>query len=469
MAPYDWNTIRSNIFAGESGGDYNALFGYANRPDGAFAGTNLTGMTVDQALQFSDPSGPYGQWVKDRIGRVATPMGAYQVVGKTLRAAKQGLGLSGNEMMTPETQERIGKWIYETQGTGAWAGYRPDAGARRLAADTMGAIGAAGKGAPMAGLLGDQPQQKSSVWDKIGFLADPDKRARLAMALEGMTLRPNQALMQSLGEGIMQRRELATSTAQANKTAAWLRAQGRDDLASAVEQGVLGGKDAASLYYTPAKDSRTALQQNYEYAIAQGMTPDQARQWVSNGTTINMPGTPQIGTIPPNYEVYTDPATGQRAMRPIPGSPAQTTVAADKRLIDAQIATADDSLGLINSVMADPALAQVTGMVQGRLPPLTQAGTDLNVKIDQLKGQVFLQAFNSLRGAGAITEREGAAAQAAIARLDRAQSTDAFTAALTELRDIVERGKQRLQSGSLIAPGADQISGQGGVTVGEPY
>jgi hypothetical protein len=123
-APAGWDKIRNGIFAGESGGDYNALFAYQNRPGGAFEGVKLTDMTVDEALAFSDPSGPYGQWVNGQIGRVATPMGAYQIVGTTLRAAKKGLGLVGDERMTPELQERLGQWIYRQQGTGAWEGYQ---------------------------------------------------------------------------------------------------------------------------------------------------------------------------------------------------------------------------------------------------------------------------------------------------------------------------------------------------------
>lgn len=123
-SPYNWPAIRAGIFAGESGGDYDALFGFSNRPGGRFATTRLRDMTVDQALALADPSGPYAQWVKGKIGRVATPMGAYQVVGTTLRAAKDGLGLTGNELMDEATQDRIGQWILAKQGTGAWEGYR---------------------------------------------------------------------------------------------------------------------------------------------------------------------------------------------------------------------------------------------------------------------------------------------------------------------------------------------------------
>jgi hypothetical protein len=123
-APENWQAIRGGIFAGESGGDYEALFGYSNRAGGPFDSVKLTDMTVDQAIAFSNPNGPYAQWVKGQVGHVATPMGAYQIVGKTLKSAKRGLGLTGNEIMTPALQEKLGQWIYRRQGTAAWEGYR---------------------------------------------------------------------------------------------------------------------------------------------------------------------------------------------------------------------------------------------------------------------------------------------------------------------------------------------------------
>ena len=64
----DWEDVKRGIFAGESGGDYNALYGYSNRPGGQFSGTKVTDMTLDEALNFSNPSGAYGQAVKSQIG-----------------------------------------------------------------------------------------------------------------------------------------------------------------------------------------------------------------------------------------------------------------------------------------------------------------------------------------------------------------------------------------------------------------
>lgn len=125
----DWADIQSKIFKGESGGDYDALFGYSNREGGAYSDVKVTEMTLDEVLAFQDTGGEYGKWVKRQLAasgqepRIATPVGAYQIVGTTLKAAKEGLGLTGKEKFTPELQDELGKWIYQQQGTGAWEGY----------------------------------------------------------------------------------------------------------------------------------------------------------------------------------------------------------------------------------------------------------------------------------------------------------------------------------------------------------
>ena len=120
-----WQDVQKGIFSGESGGDYNALFGYQNRPEGLFSNIKLTDMTLDEALEFSDPRGEYASYVSlNNDGKVSTPMGAYQIVGKTLRDAKEALKLSGDTKFSQATQDKIAKWILKTQGTDAWAGYQ---------------------------------------------------------------------------------------------------------------------------------------------------------------------------------------------------------------------------------------------------------------------------------------------------------------------------------------------------------
>ena len=120
-----WEDVQQGIFDGESGGDYNALFGYQNRQNGIFSNVRITDMTVDEALAFADPKGEYARYVASKNnGQIATPMGAYQIVGRTLRDAKEKLNLSGDEKLTKSLQDRIGKWLYKTQGTKAWVGYK---------------------------------------------------------------------------------------------------------------------------------------------------------------------------------------------------------------------------------------------------------------------------------------------------------------------------------------------------------
>lgn len=202
--------VKNGIFAGESGGDYNALFGFQNRPGGKFQDVKLTDMTVDQALQFAAPSGEYGQTVKGQIGRVATPMGAYQIVGTTLKAAKDGLGLTGNEVMTPELQDVLGGWILANQGTGAWEGYKgprdgyTPASGGAVTMSTSGPSGGYGGGGTggvdiasllalqknpwvaqkyggvVDALMGQQFSRQNALWEQQQKMADPMYQAQLA-------------------------------------------------------------------------------------------------------------------------------------------------------------------------------------------------------------------------------------------------------------------------------------------------
>lgn len=85
-----------------------------------------------------------------------------------------------------------------------------------------------------------------------------DARQRLAIGLEGMTMRPNQALIGTLQGDIEKRGKLKETAAQKNATVEWLRSRGRDDLAEAVAGG-LPAVDALRMAVTPA-DPMAALQ-----------------------------------------------------------------------------------------------------------------------------------------------------------------------------------------------------------------
>ncbi|MGO8180364.1 lytic murein transglycosylase [Rhizobium leguminosarum] len=94
----------------EGAGDYDTLFGHAQK-NGPFAGTSVSSMPIRDVIAFTDPSGAYAQYVKGKVGRVATPVGKYQTVGTTLRGAVGALGLDPNLPYDQGTQDRVASYL----------------------------------------------------------------------------------------------------------------------------------------------------------------------------------------------------------------------------------------------------------------------------------------------------------------------------------------------------------------------
>ena len=100
-----------------------------------------------------------------------------------------------------------------------------------------------GQGAPQQ----QAPQQKPTLGSRaMGILGaigggikrsvqDPNFADRLVIGLGGMTMNPNQVLMQQAAANIEQRRKTDLLSAEANKTIQYLRSRGREDLAKMVE------------------------------------------------------------------------------------------------------------------------------------------------------------------------------------------------------------------------------------------
>jgi hypothetical protein len=76
----------------------------------------------------------------------------------------------------------------------------------------------------------------------------------------------------------------------------------------------------------------------------------------------------------------------------------------------------------------------------------------------QIEGKTFLEAFESLKGGGAITEVEGAKATQAISRMNKAQSEVEYVKAARELQEVVRKGVDRARAkagaGGAAAPAA---------------
>jgi hypothetical protein len=77
----------------------------------------------------------------------------------------------------------------------------------------------------------------------------------------------------------------------------------------------------------------------------------------------------------------------------------------------------------------------------------TPQGAGFAAIVEQIKGKNFLAAYEQLRGAGAIGEKEGAAAQSAQARINTAQTEEDFDKALLDLELALRRDMETAQRG----------------------
>jgi hypothetical protein len=71
---------------------------------------------------------------------------------------------------------------------------------------------------------------------------------------------------------------------------------------------------------------------------------------------------------------------------------------------------------------------------------------DFQARFDQLNGEAFLQAYETLKGGGHITDTEGKKGTQAINRMSLAQSEKEFITAAREVQGIIKKGVERAQS-----------------------
>jgi hypothetical protein len=111
------------------------------------------------------------------------------------------------------------------------------------------------------------------------------------------------------------------------------------------------------------------------------------------------------------------------------------------------ILVAEQTTHAIDELIKHPGLDSIVGQFDQYRPTwtLSNAGNDALARYKQLKGKAFLQAYQTLRGGGQITEKEGDKAESAMVRMDRALGENEFRAALSDFRDAVRDGVAKLK------------------------
>jgi muramidase (phage lysozyme) len=70
-------------------------------------------MTLGEVLKFSDPKGEYAAYSKKAVGKTATPMGRYQIVGQTLRNLMKipSLNLKSTDKFSGPLQDKLFEYL----------------------------------------------------------------------------------------------------------------------------------------------------------------------------------------------------------------------------------------------------------------------------------------------------------------------------------------------------------------------
>jgi hypothetical protein len=133
------------------------------------------------------------------------------------------------------------------------------------------------------------------------------------------------------------------------------------------------------------------------------------------------------------------------------------------------IATAEQMLTKIDDMVGKPAKLNAKGQVVEKgtaahpgfkaavgasslFPTMPGSkAADFEARLDEIKGGAFLEAYNTLRGGGSITEVEGQKATQAITRMSTAQSEKEFIDAARDFQAVIrtgiKRSKEKLGSG----------------------
>ena len=231
-------------------------------------------------IQFGEPQAKqYGVDWNDPIG---SQLGENGAVARYLRGAGVKPGMGMMDIYSAINAGSVGRYGASDANNGGAPGTVADkvngqmAGHREKAMALLGNITGGGGNTMIAG----NPQQDTLKPE--GWLTQ-DRKDALIVGLEGMTMNPNEALVEMAGGRIKDRRAEAKSNAAKSKTTEWLRSIGRDDLAAAVESGSVDGGTAAGVAFT---DKRAK----------EGTAEEQATR-AAQGQSITAMGRPDLGQM----------------------------------------------------------------------------------------------------------------------------------------------------------------------------
>lgn len=219
-------------------------------------------------------------------------------------------------------------------------------------------------------------EERGNIFQRLGTaLSDENVRDKLIMGLQSLKADPNKVQIAMANERLKGRK---TAT-QRNRTAEYImQLTGDESMAKAVADGSIAPKDAINMYQSGVQKEKAFLakKSQYETILRDTNSPLLAQQVLEGGRSM---------------ENALD--VGEKA--------------------NLVMRTARDTEELVDNILNSSSFNAVFGMVEGRLPTISEDTAYVEQLIFQLGSQQFLEAFAALRGGGQISNVEGAKATAA--------------------------------------------------------
>lgn len=274
-------------------------------------------------------------------------------------------------------------------------------------------------------------------------------------------------------------RELETQ--RQNQTSAYLRKMGKDELANAVDMGLMTGQDAFGKYYSevhaPKADNlKTVGGHLYDANTGGWISPPQT----DNRQNISLNG--QWGTDAQGKPVFLQPSsTGEMIPAQVPDgvtlmSPGELAGSKTGATVDAKTAGAARSAlrgAEVSMSNTGKAIAELrnnaAGMKEwfGQIGPrgtYIHPGSEMGkfwAAAEPTNNQGFMQAREMLKGGGQITDYEGRKAEDAFSRMRASLETgdqEQYLRAVADFEAAVAEGYSKLQQAA-----------QGGYSAGSPF
>jgi hypothetical protein len=329
-----------------------------------------------------------------------------------------------------------------------------------------------------------------------------DQAAVFASWLNSMRMKPDANLPTQL-QAAQERR---ASNIRKNRTVNMLESAGQTELAKQVKSGAITGKTAVGQMFQLAAEERAAgraaaasarsfEQQKELIKLRQAATSEQlsseeklvnlyrnAYPDLSNAQILEMamggedkaPAAFQALKMQALAAGLEEGSEGYKNFMLTRGAGPEAAAKLEAKQVvqaPATVQKAQGALDAITSILENDNLAGITGKYEGQLGTtcvgsayFSQSEIDLIKDLENLEAKVFLEAFETLKGGGQITEREGIQAQRAMENLSRQQSPQKLQSNLRDLYEIILKGQERARN-KIQVPEGDRYTGSLGTNV----